>query len=152
MDRTWVVIANTTKARFLAGASLHRPLEELRTLMNPQGRLHEGDLVTDSAGRTRHSRQHALSQRSAKEHVVDLFAKQVADEIERGRSRSEIGELYLVASPEFLGLLRQRLSAATLRTVVLDVVSDLVLADEAEVRATILARRPTSIDPSDLHP
>jgi protein required for attachment to host cells len=75
------------------------------------------DLSADRPGRSFDSHgqgRHAMEpETDAKRHEAEVFAKQVADRIERARIEDEFDELVLIAAPEFLGLLRKSLSTTT---------------------------------------
>ena len=64
----------------------------------------------DSHGRGRHAME---PETDAKRHEAEVFAKEVAERIERARMEDEFDELVLIAAPEFLGLLRKSLSPTT---------------------------------------
>ena len=51
MSNICVVVADSGRARVFTADSPAGPLNEIETLNNPEGRLHEGDLVSDRGGR-----------------------------------------------------------------------------------------------------
>jgi protein required for attachment to host cells len=113
MGNTWVVVADGTRAR-LFNRHQNRTLEEFDTLLSPGHRLHEGDLVTDRAGRSfdgSRAGRHGVGERNAaKNREMTAFAKRLASRLEQGRNNGELERLVLVAPPRFLGQLRAHLS------------------------------------------
>ncbi len=107
---TWVLVADNSRARFFAADKARSPLQEIRDMVDPQARLHEGDLVTDRDGRDRTpgAQFHGVgSDRSFKDDGADRFAQQVCAELDAARTQSAFEKLYIIAAPGFLGLLRK---------------------------------------------
>jgi protein required for attachment to host cells len=92
-------------------------LQEVEDLVHGAARTRARDLSADRPGRSFDSHgqgRHAMEpETDAKRHEAEVFAKQVADRIERARIEDEFDELVLIAAPEFLGLLRKSLSTTT---------------------------------------
>ncbi|MES9844878.1 MAG: host attachment protein, partial [Candidatus Sedimenticola sp. 6PFRAG5] len=51
MSAAWIVVADTSRARIFSADKPASSLVEIQTLAHPESRLHEGDLVSDKAGR-----------------------------------------------------------------------------------------------------
>lgn len=139
MQQTWVVVAESSRARIFALHGLQSPMRELHDLVNPAARAAESDLVSDRPGRSTDSmggQRHAKQpQVSPKEQVVVAFAREIAALIEQGRGRNEFEQLILVAAPEFLGLLRRSLDEVTRRCIKREIHKNVVREDEAAIRA-----------------
>ncbi len=92
-------------------------LQEIEDLLHPAARTHARDLTSDRPGRSFDSAgqgRHAMEpETDAKRHEAEVFARQVAERIERARMEGEFDKLVLIAAPEFLGLLRKSLSPTT---------------------------------------
>ena len=137
MEHTWVVVAESSRARIFALRGLTTPLEEREDLVNPAGRAPEHDLVSDRPGRTwdktgrRHARQPPVS---PGEQVALDFARHVAGHLEHGRTHGEFETLIVVAAPEFLGLLRKSLTEETRRRIKKEIHKNLVREDEKAIR------------------
>lgn len=118
-SNTWVIVADSSRARVLQLAKKGRELQEIKTLVHPESRSHERELTTDRPGRSFDRMgpgRHAMSETvSPKQHEAWKLCKELAGEIETARSRSEFDRLVLVAAPPFLGALRKTLSDTTLR-------------------------------------
>ncbi|HWI15607.1 MAG TPA: host attachment protein [Burkholderiales bacterium] len=118
MAKTWIVVADNSRARVCEVADRNQTLIELEDLVNPAGRLHDSELRTDNAGRYfgkgERMQGHAARPRTEPgEHETELFAKRVADYIERARLDHRFERLCLIAAPKFLGVLRQHLSKSS---------------------------------------
>lgn len=128
MRNTWVVVADGTRAR-LFNRHKNRKLEEFDTLLSPEHRLHEGDLVTDRDGRAFDSGgagRHAVGNKNTtKDHEMTIFAKRLASRLEEGRNAGEIERLVLVAPPKFLGQLRAQMSPSASDLVALTIDKEL---------------------------
>ena len=113
MDTTWVVVADSARARFFSRKA-DKHLVEFETMISPDQRLHESELVSDRQGRiqTSASGRHGIGQTNTlKEHEKDLFADHIASRLEEGRSSNQLNSIVLVAAPESLGRIRSKLSA-----------------------------------------
>ena len=139
-----VVAADSVRARLFRAVSPDAPLEEVDDLVNPQSRMHEGDLVEDSAGRrgTRptQAKRSALGGESAKRHRTEEFALKVCERAARHLRAAKARRLYLVAEPEFLGLLRRRLARPVKRQVAGAVAKSVAGKPAGTIRATLPAR------------
>lgn len=120
MANTWIVAADSSRARFLQVAGRKR-LVELDSLLNPDARLDERDLTTDA------------HPRSAQEHASDLFAKRVGGYLCKARIDHRYDALVLVAPPKFLGALRRSLDKEVTKRVVGELPKDLSSLKEREL-------------------
>jgi protein required for attachment to host cells len=139
-----VIAADPARARLFVAGAPDAPLEEFADLANPQARLHEGDLVEDSAGRrgTRptQAKRSAFGGQSARRHRTEEFAKAVCARAARGLRESRAARLYLVAEPEFLGLLRRRLARPLRKRVAGTVAKSVTGKPAGRIRATLPSR------------
>ncbi len=139
MSRTYVVVAESSRAKLYQVDGIDAPFVELEDLAHPASREHEDDLVTSPPGSVSDSRgQHGLPERdSAKHHESVVFAKQLAERVEAARIANRFDHLMLVAPPEFLGLLRDGLSTTTRALVEREVHKNLVRQGPEEIRSQI---------------
>lgn len=121
MSKTWILVAESSRARLFSAEHKHAPLHEMEGISHPEGRLHEGDLVSDhvgsdggSVGQGRHNMDNPTS---AKVHESQKFAKQLAEHLNTARKQGDFSNLVLMAPPEFLGHLRGSLDKDTLSMV-----------------------------------
>ena len=134
---TWVLVADTCRARFFAAEKSASPLMEVQDLTFPEARLHEGDLVSDKNGRGNSPSGNAHGfggDYGHKEESADRFAVQVCDELEAARSRGAFQKLYVVAAPAFLGLLRKHQSPPLRHLVAGEVDKNLATRDSGAIR------------------
>jgi len=140
MSKIWVVVSDTTRARIFNAPKGKGPLTETATLSHPEGRLHEGDLVSDKPGRARdngngsHDMGHEAA---AKEEEAERFAGYVCDELEAARNKGEFLKLYLIAAPHFLGLLRKHKSAGVDKLVVEEISKNLAGHSPEDIRKAL---------------
>jgi protein required for attachment to host cells len=134
-------------ALVVAADSVRAPgvrLNEVVDLMNPESRMHEGDLVEDSAGRrgTRptQAKRSAFGGEGAKRHRAEEFAARVCAAAAVTLKNTGAERLYLVAEPEFLGLLRKRMARTLKRRVAGAVPKSLAGAAATRIRAALPAR------------
>ena len=135
---TWVVVADTVRARIFAEEAPRGPLIEIEALTHPEARLHEQQLTSDlpgrsfdSAGQGRHAMGHTFE---PKHQEAVRFAKEVSDRLTSARRAGRVQKLYIVAAPAFLGMLRDALDEATQRVVAGEINKNLVTHDVAEIR------------------
>lgn len=138
MPKLWVVVADGARARIYTVERPTGPLQEVETLDNPEGRMHQKDLTTDLPGR---SFQRMGEGRSAMDERTDpkvaevrAFADQLAKRLDEGRVQGEVERLYLVAPPSFLGELRKQLPEGCRDMVAETLAKDLTQLDPQKLR------------------
>ena len=137
-EQAWVVVANGSIARIFVGQN-DQALTELETLEHPATRVHGRDLVSgkpgrafDSIGGGRHSLEPQLTpQKNEAQH----FAEHLAQHLEHARKTGAFGKLYVIASPAFLGQLRNSLHTSTKDVIALEVDRDATSKTPVEIRA-----------------
>ncbi|QJQ95493.1 MULTISPECIES: host attachment protein [Halomonadaceae] len=117
---TYIVVADSARARIFTRDALQ--LEEQESLVHAEGRMHEGDLVTDNRGDVHESTsttsRAAGNEDAASKRFIELFAKELAEHIYKARVENKLSKLILVAPPKFLGLLREKLDATTSKLII----------------------------------
>jgi protein required for attachment to host cells len=133
--RIRIVSADQTAATFYDVEHLADGLRVARRLEHPAGHLHNRDLVSDRpgrkddhaplSGRRRGATAHHATggERSPHKHEAQLFARQIAAELEH--ERADFDRLVLMAGPEMLGLLRDALSDGLRAQITAEVGKDL---------------------------
>lgn len=138
MNRTWVLVAESSRARIFSTTGPRAGLDEIRGLTQPEARLKERDLVSDSPGRSFDSGgagRHAMGRESdQKHHEAEVFAKTIAAELEHAREGGDFEKLILIAPPAFLGLLRKSMHRCCADRVVATINKNLVQHDAADIR------------------
>jgi protein required for attachment to host cells len=121
MDATWIVSANASRARFFSQTSSSEPLQEIEDMVNAGARLRTSETESDklspvASGRSSQHNGAAIGpgsayepQQTPVEHQTELFARNVATFLLQGQQQGRFRHLCLVASPEFLGVLRKLL-------------------------------------------
>ena len=141
---TLIVAADAARARLLIADPESKGLRELDELLNPEARLHEGDLVADSAGRRNHASTSgghpAPGGGSMKRHHIEDFAARVCKRIELCLEENCARRVYIIAEPEFLGLLRRQARPRLARSFAGEVARSLASASLAEIRAALPIR------------
>lgn len=139
MSKTWVLVADSARAKIFRAQSPVGPLVEVEDWVHPESRLHELDINADKPGRTHDSAgqgRHAMENEvSPKAQDAREFARQLAERLDKARTDGLFDHLLLVAAPAFLGLLREALSKPTRDRVTAEVDKDLVMHDPADIRA-----------------
>ena len=109
-----VLVADASRAQFFTLNTESEKLVECATLINNVGRASEQDFVADRQGRSYDSQgggRHAMEAKtSAKDHAMQGFATQVAQEVPRQLAAGDLRNLILIAAPRFLGVLRKALN------------------------------------------
>jgi protein required for attachment to host cells len=134
---TWVLVANSSMAKIFK-AEKNRVLKELEVMEHPESRLHDRDLVTSRPGRTFNSvgaSRHAMEpQTSPKEVEFTNFARQISERLNQARAEGLYHKLYVVASPSFLGLLRQILNSSVTQVIAGEVSKDMTQSLPEDIR------------------
>ncbi len=138
MPAKWVVVADACRARIFETRALGRGLQEIEDMTNPLGRAHSCELLADAGGRTYASagaRQgHTTQPRTDPvEHEVEMFAKRLADRLEKARCDGRFEQLYVIAAPRFLGLLREKRGKEIERLVQREIAKDIAQLDPAAI-------------------
>lgn len=132
---TYIVVADAARARIFTRDG--RELSEHEDLYNPEGRLHEGDLVTDNRSDVHESSvtnfRSSPEEGASRDHEVEFFAKQVVEHLHKARTDNRMDKLVLVASPRFLGRLRDNLDAATRELIIGTLDKELTKASRDEI-------------------
>ncbi|MEL7612872.1 host attachment protein [Vreelandella titanicae] len=136
---TYIVVADAARARIFTRDAL--TLAEQESMVHAEGRLHEGDLVTDGRGDVHESMsttsRSAGEEGTATKHENELFAKEVAQRLYSARVGNSMKKLIMVAPPKFLGLLRDKLDAPTQKLVIHSLPKDLSKASMADIQQAV---------------
>jgi protein required for attachment to host cells len=111
--KTWIVVAHRGGARLLEQEGDDKP-SVFETIDNPAGRSGQGE--PSAPGQPTDSQRGGRAPeppKSGRERAARTFAGELADKLQRGRIGKRYGELFLIAAPRFLGVLRHALDPAT---------------------------------------
>ncbi len=141
MLKTWVVVAESSRAKIFELESKQKPLKELQGFAHTPSRLHEQDLTSDLPGRTHDSHGHGShkmgNQSAIKDHESIEFAKTIGGHLDAARIKGLFTKLIIMSPPAFLGHLRKQLSAETIKHVVREIDKNLVRHDTKDIQAHI---------------
>lgn len=139
MTTLWVVVAHRAGVRIFKRVGLAEALEQVEAIDHPEGRLQSHELESDAPGSARMgSRSGEFEQHDdPHEHTAKVFAKTIAERLERGRNAQAYDGLVLVAEPRFLGMLNQSLDEPTARLVRKTVTKDLYHVEARDLLAHI---------------
>ncbi len=142
MSGTWIVVADSSRARFFSWEYRTEPLQELEGMVHEEGRMRDQDEISDRqgglAGGHGEGGHPFEAPTDLKHHDMAVFAKQIADKLEHGRVNRDYNKLVLVAPPAFLGSLRSELNAHVLEMVSSSLDKNLVTENEATIRQHFL--------------
>ena len=150
MDNTWIVVADSSRARIFEVPPRSREIHEVEDFVNPYGRAQARELQTDANGRA-YARSggdqptHAMDPRSDPvAHETELFAKRLCQVLDQARAQHRYETLCLVAAPKFLGLLRGNLSKEAAKLVTREIDKDLSADDAASIYHRVTGKEPPS--------
>jgi protein required for attachment to host cells len=131
--RTWVVVADRSRARIFSVETPRGPLTELEDLVHPESRIHDRDLTSDRPGRS--SDNHVLgTAHRASDQQAHEFAREITDRLENGRVGAQFERLVVVAAPDVLGLLRKSMNGPLAKTVCHEVLKNLTQQRPVDIR------------------
>lgn len=140
-----VLVADSGSARMLRinGTNGSRSLTEIAQMELPVARMASREMVTDKPGRVFDRVRRGNGPRSAARHDASdtdphtveyaRFAKRISRRLDDARRSRAFDELFIIAAPEFLGVLRPQLSGLTRRCTVREIPKDLVRASDEQI-------------------
>lgn len=136
--RTCIVACSAAEARLWQSSSRFGDWEFLIAMSHPSATKSEAQFASDRPGRafdTVGAGRHALSQsESGQQHEMLVFARQVANYLNRAIANDEFAHIVLIGAPKFLGCLRAGLSDAARRAVVLETSKNLTDFDADAIK------------------
>jgi protein required for attachment to host cells len=138
MGKTWMLVANRSRARLFEVNPVGETPLEVADFDNPEGRMHGRDLRTDGDGRFYGKGEHTQGHSAGKEpglpgHEVERFAEQLRDYLEHARATQRFGQLWIAAAPAFLGVLRDKLGKSVRSVVEFELDKDITTEAPAEI-------------------
>ena len=138
---TRVLVAHDAGARIFEHRGRGKGLVQLSDVPFEDGRRHVGELDSDRQGRAfdrSGQGRHAFEpQQDAKEHAVQRFAKQLVQDLSRQCHNGEFRQLFIVAPPRFLGVLRDSLDGKLEKALIGTLAKDLPRATAEELEAQL---------------
>lgn len=138
MHTTWIVAADSSRARIFEAEGRTDHLREIEEFSNPAGRAKNSELRTDGPGRyygrgERDQAHTAPNEVSPVDHETELFTKSLSDYLDKARMAHRYDKLRLIAPPKFLGLLRQNLSKEAQKLVEQEMAKDISWFEAREI-------------------
>lgn len=151
MNATRIVSANAGRARFFSQAQASEDFEEINDMVNDAARLRTADTESDkigptSAGKSMHNVGGATPNKlyepaqTPDEHAAELFARDIAGFLAQAHREGQFQHLSLVASPQFLGVLRKLLDPSLKSAVSLEIDKDYTQFSAAQLRQQLRAQ------------
>ncbi|MBS4097787.1 MAG: host attachment protein [Sulfuricella sp.] len=113
MAVAWILVANASEAKIFAHTGIAKGLNTITTLSHSESRRKSADLVTDRPGHMQGSGNGHGSRQPAtdpKQHEHTLFARELVQKLDQGRTSNSFQRLIIVAEPHFCGLLKGAMS------------------------------------------
>jgi protein required for attachment to host cells len=145
MENTWVLVADSSRARLFVAASHTSPLTEFEAITHAESKQHEQKITSDLPGHQAGSdgRHHSVgSETDPKKYEAMQFARQLAKHLEDARIKHIFTQLVIVAAPAFLGQLREQLSPEVTKLVTLEVDKNLSQHSAEDIRQHLPERLP----------
>lgn len=134
---TWIVVADSSRCKIYAQDGRKEPLVELHDLVHPAARMKGNQLASDKPGDDHSASgvsRHPMGARTdPRKHEAEVFAREIAQQLESGHTSGRFRHLALVAPPAFLGMLRDAISADLRQLVNNEVGKDLVKHSAEEI-------------------
>jgi protein required for attachment to host cells len=142
MRTTWILIADSSRARIFEKKEHEKHLEEVEDFVDSEGRATSKELRTDGRGRfygkgerdQGHTAEPAVS---AVEHENDMFAHTLTRYLDDARKENRYNRLYLIAPPKFLGLIRGSLDNEVKKMVQAELQKDISTFTAQEVEGYV---------------
>lgn len=143
MNNTWILILDRVQARLFERIGRRSEFKLIQSWSNPEGRLKNSEIVSDSVGRDMNPRVEFASnpqfgEVSPKTEILRRFCGDVATYLEQARIQSNFDDLVLVAEPRTLGAMRSALSTATAKLVKTSLQKDLCNVDDRDIPEFVL--------------
>jgi protein required for attachment to host cells len=136
---TWILVTDACHATLYAAERRGDDWQVVDSYSHPESRLKNSELSPTEPGHSAKSKggsRHTVMEQatSPKQAEMEHFAQQLAVMLSAGTTHRSFETVALVAPPHFLGLLRQRLTAETVKRVLTVVHKDYTFANPREAR------------------
>lgn len=108
MATAWILVANASEAKVYANKGIGKGLEVIARLSHPDSRKKTADLVSDRPGHmpgAGNGHGSHIPATAPKQHEHDVFAHELAQQLDQGRTANSYQRLIIVAEAHFRGLL-----------------------------------------------
>lgn len=133
----WILVANRSGAKIFSRPSRTKSFSLIKELENPDGRLKNGELVSDQHGRsfagTGKARHSYSEDRDPSQHLMEKFIKELCATIEKDAYSNNFDGLTVVAEQTVLGELRKNFQTHTKRKLADTCAKDLAYMSDADI-------------------
>jgi len=137
MQNSWVLVANGSQARLFNMDGPKKSITLVKEFAHPESRMKTDKLSSDRSGHYMSGgTQGSGSFQEAtdpKTYELERFAMELAKSLDEGRAANKFGDVVLVASPHFLGLLKQNMSDQLGKIVSLTIQKDYTAVNERDM-------------------
>jgi len=136
MVKKWIIVSSKIGSRFYEYEGPGKNLKLVKSLENPEGKLKNSDLNSDSQGTavSQGSGKFSMNnEQDAKSRVVEKFAKEIAGELDMSRKAGSFSSLILVSEPGFLGQILANLDSKTSDAIFHKLNKDLFSKKDSEI-------------------
>ncbi len=133
-----VLVADASEAKVFSAENRHATLSEIKHIKNPTGHLLEQELTSDTPGRimSRGGGSHNYQTAETHKHNDEVaFASLVIRFLRDLYETQSLGNLVILAAPDFLGELRKLMPANIKKHIILEKPRDLVAMEKQEIQA-----------------
>ncbi|WP_019140112.1 host attachment protein [Noviherbaspirillum massiliense] len=145
MQTTWIVAADSSRARIFELEGTEHHLREVEDVANPVARGNEQDIEDEPMGRF-HGKGEREQDHTAEPSVdpmqreVEIFSKEVSQFLDKARMEHRYDRLRVIAYPKFLGMLRKHLSKEVGELVEDEIPRDISWLDASDIEAYLKAK------------
>ncbi|MFW5730757.1 MAG: host attachment protein [Desulfonatronovibrionaceae bacterium] len=139
METIWILAADSGRARIFTTSRKDVLERETHSVVHPEGRQAGKDIIQDRPGRSINpskgkSRVTFEPSSDPRKHEVRKFAADVAEIINQGALDNKYQGLYILAPPEFLGMLRNELEPAAEKRIRAEMDKNVTRLKKEEIR------------------
>lgn len=142
MSTTWILVSNASIGRLFRHTGPNKKLELMHEFTHQQSREKNANLVSDRPGHNPGAGNGygaLVSGTLPKEHEADVFALELARQLEAGRVKNLYSRLVLVASPAFLGKIKQHLNEKVSKLITDSLEKDYTRSSDEELSSHLSA-------------
>jgi protein required for attachment to host cells len=147
MQTTWILAADSSRARIFEELDEAHHLKEIEDFSNAAGHTQQMDLLEDEPERRNFGKggrggsiHDGEPETDPVTHENEIFSKEISKFLNKACRERRYDKLCVIAPPKFLGLLRQNLNKETRKAVEKEIVNDVSRFDEKEIELFVQNR------------
>jgi protein required for attachment to host cells len=137
MNKKWIVVADSSKARIFEYQGPGKPFKLINKLEHPEGRLKPSELGENQTGETfdrfGHGRHKTEPVVDVKEEENKRFAIEIADYLKQAKLNNQFDSLYIASGPSLLGHLKDKIDSNTNKVVQAWISKNLANIEDREI-------------------